>query len=223
MIIGLLLVAAMMACDEDQAELTGIEEAGSAVLAGADPGQHLARLQQELDLTDGQLTEIRAIFEEQHAKFQALRESAPEDREAARETFGELREETHARVSAVLTEEQKQRAEELMRSHASHGAWGARDPERHLARLQEKLDLTDSQVAQIRAIFEEQRAKFQALRENAPEDREAVHDAFRVLHEETHERMSKVLTEEQRERVEELMESHTGPRGAWRTWHDEEH
>jgi Spy/CpxP family protein refolding chaperone len=66
------------------------------------------------------VAEIRAIFEEQRPKFEALHGDASEDREGRREAFMELREETHARVSAVLTEEQRARFEELKRSHEGH-------------------------------------------------------------------------------------------------------
>jgi Spy/CpxP family protein refolding chaperone len=217
--VALLLAVTAAACEED--EVMGLDAQALAQVSGEDADEHLARLQERLDLTDEQVTELRAIFEEQRAKFQALRESAPEDREARREEFRELRAETHERVSEVLTEEQQERLGELVRSHAgSHGPWGVRDPERHLARLQERLDLTDAQVAQFRAIFEEQRAKFQALRESAPEDHEALHEAFGELHEETHERMSAVLTEEQRQRFEELKRSRAhGPRGPWHKGH----
>jgi Spy/CpxP family protein refolding chaperone len=204
--------------------MTGVEAQAIEIAQSSGEGaeRHMARLQEELGLTDEQAAELRAIFEEQHAKFQALRESAPEDREARREEFRELRGETHERVSALLTEEQKQRLEELHQSHGRfHGARGGHDPEQHLARLQEKLDLTDAQVVEIRAIFKEQRAKFQALHESAPEDREGRHEAFSELHAEIHERVSAVLTEEQRQRLEELMRSHARPHGAWGPGHQE--
>jgi Spy/CpxP family protein refolding chaperone len=77
------------------------------------------------------------------------------------------------------------------------------DPEEHLAKLQEELDLTDPQVEQIRAIFTEQHAKFEQLRDDEG-DRESKHEAFRKLREETHERIAAVLTEEQRSRLEEI-------------------
>ncbi len=223
----ILTVGALTACENDD-EMTGLEEAEAAALAQADgegPERHLARLQEELDLTDDQVTRLRAIFEEQHAKFEALRENAPEDPEARHEAFHALWEETHESVSAVLTEEQRQRLEELRESRDGfhggfHGAW---DPERHLTRLQEELDLNAEQVTQLRTIFEAQRAKFQALKESAPEDREARREAFRKLWAETHESVNQVLTEEQQARLEELRRSHMGshgpgfhgPRGDW--------
>ena len=224
MIGGLLLAGALItaACD-DEGEVTGIDDQSAALIeaTGAEADQHLAMLEEKLDLADEQVAQLRAIFEEQRPKFHALRQSAPEDREAQRQAFRALRAETHERVSAVLTDEQEQRLGELFRSHGKgHGPLGRWDPEQHLARLQEELDLTDEQVAQIRAIFEEHRAKVQALRESAPDDRDARHEAFHELHQEVHDRVRAVLTEEQRERFDELKDSHARSRGLWGRWHE---
>lgn len=77
-----------------------------------DPEEHMAKLQEELDLSAEQSEQIRAILAEQHAKFQALRGEGG-DRESKREAFMQHREETHARIREVLNEEQQTRLEEL--------------------------------------------------------------------------------------------------------------
>ncbi|CAN5787999.1 hypothetical protein BH20GEM1_BH20GEM1_10610 [soil metagenome] len=81
------------------------------------------------------------------------------------------------------------------------------DPEKRIEMLEEKLDLTEEQVAQVRAIFAEQGEKLRALKES--EDR----DGFRALHEETHARLAAVLDEAQRQKFEELREEHNQHRG----------
>lgn len=87
-----------------------------------DPEEHMAKLQEELDLDDQQVEQIRAIFAEQHAKFEQLREGEGGDRESRREAFRQLREETHERIRTVLNEEQRARLEELHAEHQkSHG------------------------------------------------------------------------------------------------------
>jgi len=214
--LSLLALGGFTACDED--EVAGLE---AQVIEGADDEKmerHLATLTEELDLTDEQATRIRAIFEEKHAEFQALRESAPEDHEARHEQFRALWEEARASMNEVLTDEQEARLEELHESRGHRGFKGGgfhgpHDPEEHLSRLTEALDLTDAQVAEIRAIFEEQRPKFEALHGDASEDREGRREAFMELREETHARVSAVLTEEQRARFEELKRSHEGHHG----------
>ncbi|HET6340570.1 MAG TPA: hypothetical protein VFG78_00115 [Gemmatimonadota bacterium] len=77
-----------------------------------DPEEHLAKLQEELNLDAQQTEQIRAIFAEQHAKFQALRE------------------ETHARIQEVLNDEQRARLEELhaeFKERHGHGPMGHGD------------------------------------------------------------------------------------------------
>jgi Spy/CpxP family protein refolding chaperone len=92
-----------------------------------DPEEHLAKLQEELDLTAEQTEQIRAIFAEQHAKFQALRDEGG-DRESKREAFRQHREETHARVREVLDDQQQARLEEL---HAEFQKRHGHGPEGH--------------------------------------------------------------------------------------------
>ncbi|MGH7564983.1 MAG: Spy/CpxP family protein refolding chaperone [Gemmatimonadota bacterium] len=97
------------------------------------------------------------------------------------------------------------------------------DPEEHLAKLQEELGLDDQQAEQIRAIFAEQHAAFERLREEEGGDRESRRDAFRQLHEETHARVQAVLNEQQRTRLEELRAEHRerhGDRGHGRSGHE---
>lgn len=93
-----------------------------------DPEEHVAKLQEELNLDAQQTEQIRAILAEQHAKFQALREEG--DRESNREAFRQHREETHARIQEVLNDEQRARLEELhaeFKERHGHGPMGHGD------------------------------------------------------------------------------------------------
>ena len=86
---------------------------GQDPMKGHDPDEHLSRLQEELDLTAEQTDQVRAIFAEQHARFQELREEEGGDPESRREAFRQHREETHARIREVLNDEQRARLDEL--------------------------------------------------------------------------------------------------------------
>ena len=90
-----------------------------------------------------------------------------------------------------------QAQEEGQRDHAE-GARHRHDPEQRLQHLQETLNLTETQVTQVRAIFAEQSEKRRALKES--ED----HEGLRALHEETHDRLASVLDEAQRAKLEDL-------------------
>ena len=85
--------------------------------------------------------------------------------------------------------------------HERHRGRG-HDPEKRIEHLREALDLTDEQVAQVRAIFGESEERRRALRESR--DREGM----RALHEEIHGRVAAVLDETQREKFESLKRGH---------------
>jgi Spy/CpxP family protein refolding chaperone len=86
------------------------------------------------------------------------------------------------------------------RNHAQ-GARHGHDPAKVIERLRESLDLTDSQVAEVRIIFTEEAEKRRDLRES--EDREGL----RVLRQETHDRLVAVLDENQKQKLEGLKEN----------------
>ena len=96
-----------------------------------------------------------------------------------------------------------------------HGRGGRENPERRLERLQRQLNLTEAQVTQVKALFEEGRTKMEALHANtavADEDKRAQGMA---IHKEEHEKLVALLTPEQKtkfEAMEQHMREH-GPRG----------
>lgn len=118
---GLLAIGTLTACENGE-EATGLEAEAAIALADERGVEgHLGKLQETLDLSDAQVAELRAIFEEQHETLRALHEGAPEDHEARHAAFREQMAEVHERMSAVLTEEQRQRLEEHVRSRAGSG------------------------------------------------------------------------------------------------------
>ena len=111
--------------------------------------KHMARMQQELGLTDEQVAEMRAI----------------------RQSGGSQEE-----VQAVLTEEQQSKAKEFrIEMKAPRGE--------RMSRMQQHLDLSDAQVAQMKEIREQGGS------------REEIHA---------------VLTQEQQEKLAELRRAHHG-------------
>ncbi len=96
---------------------------------------------------------------------------------------------------------------------------GARrmDPERRVEMLQRRLDLNDSQTAQVRQIFTESRAQMETLRSNAslaPEDRQAQ---IMTLHQGEQARIRAVLTPDQQAKFDAMQarmrERHSGEGG----------
>jgi Spy/CpxP family protein refolding chaperone len=111
-------------------------------------GWMLHRMTRELNLTDAQQTQIKSILQAQKAKTQPLREQLRQSRlsentattagtfdEAQARTFANKqaqimsdlmveRARTKSQIFAVLTPDQRQKAQQLMQEHRQHGRHG---------------------------------------------------------------------------------------------------
>ncbi len=86
----------------------------------------------------------------------------------------------------------------------------APDPERIVAKLSEELQLTDTQVEQIRTIFENQTEKrkkiFEEYSSQGRDGRRALREEMRALKKDTDSQIATLLTEEQIIKYEALQE-----------------
>ena len=149
----------------------------------------------QLDLTDNQKAQIRAI------------------RESAREQRGEHRgdraarraahQETRALIMDVLTPAQRAQAEQLRAAQATEGMT------RRIEHMTERLSLTPAQVTRITRIFEQSQTDRAGLRRMQGEERAA---AARALRESTKNAIEAVLTPAQRTQAAEMRENR-GRRG----------
>lgn len=99
---------------------------------GGNPERRLEMLQKHLNLTDDQTAQMKAIFEGQRAKMEAVHSNtalAPQDRHAQ---MMAIREDGEAKIHAILTPEQKTkfdvmqaRMREREQEHRRGGAQGA--------------------------------------------------------------------------------------------------
>lgn len=152
------------------------------------PEARLEHMTQELQLSPAQVEQLRRVFAEQRSNREARREEAREERQTARESM-------RARVDAILTPQQRQRAEALRETrHREH-------LDRRVQRMTEKLSLRPNQVTQVRRILEQTRERHEALG-RGPEHR----DAHRTLREQTRSQIEAVLDADQRARAAELHE-----------------
>jgi len=81
-----------------------------------------------------------------------------------------------------------------------------------LAKMTEQLDLTSAQAAQLNTIHEEQRAAFAKLAESMPEGERPDREQTKGLMHASREKMMKVLTPEQQEKLKAKRKNH-GQRG----------
>lgn len=179
------------------------------------PDQVMERLKERLDLTEAQEEAIRPIMEEKVQKRKELMERSGVDREAFRTEMQKLRESTDMKLGEILTDEQKGKYLQLkeerrswMHSGKRHGIWmhgGAkRSPEQVVSRLRERLGLNDEQVAEIQPIIkesiEQRREIFNNYKEKKSEIKLSMRDDMKALSDRTDDRLSKILTDEQKEK-----------------------
>ena len=72
-----------------------------------------AKVAEQVQLTDDQKAQVAKIEEEQRKEFTDLFTAGGGDREAARERMQEITKQTEEKLTAVLTDEQKTKLEEL--------------------------------------------------------------------------------------------------------------
>ncbi len=86
-----------------------------------DADERLARLTEQLDLSDEQAKELKPIVEEQTKKQEELFQNAGGDRETLRADMMKLLDETEEAYAEVLTEEQMNQYREMMQRRMRQG------------------------------------------------------------------------------------------------------
>ena len=202
------------------------------------PDQIVERLTDRLDLTAEQVEAIRPVIEEKVLKMNEIRENTGADRQAARTEIQKLRWNTERTLDEILTDEQLEKYLELRqkrhggmnrgKQHSGRMGKGLnRSPEQAIARLTDRLDLTDEQAAEIRPIIEEtmekRRAVFDKYGDQRQTTRQAMSSEMQAIGDETHEQLAPILTDEQMEELDAIQEerraradkrmNRSGPRG----------
>ena len=92
--------------------------------------------------------------------------------------------------------------------------WG---PDQQLARLSERLNLTDAQKAKIKPLLEEQHKQMMALRQDTSMTREERMAKFQQIHKQTFEKIHPILTSEQQKQLHQMQQmwQQRRGRGGW--------
>jgi periplasmic protein CpxP/Spy len=81
-----------------------------------------------------------------------------------------------------------------------------RGPEQQLARLSQRLNLTDEQQAKIKPLLEDQHKQMMALREDSSLSREERRAKFQEIRKQTMEKMNPILTSEQQKQLQQMQQ-----------------
>lgn len=157
--------------------------------------RRIERLDQQLDLTDAQQTQIRGILEKQAQDMKEHLADSKTDRDANRAYMHSQIEQTDQAISAVLTPEQQQEYAKLKADrkarfdHARNEAQNGRNDRNgrsvrngqmrgQLQRFAQELNLTDQQKDQLKQLVSEQREQMQTWRKDHPDASREERRAF---------------------------------------------
>jgi len=78
------------------------------------PDDRLKMLTTNLDLTNDQQTKIKPILESEQKKMEDLRNNSSDDRQAMRQKFQQLRDDTNSQIRALLDDKQKPKFDKML-------------------------------------------------------------------------------------------------------------
>lgn len=159
--------------------------------------RRVERMTEHLDLTEDQVPKVRQILADAQTQTLDVWERNRDDGEAARKEFRDVHKRTKAQLNEVLTDGQIAEAKKLRRKR--HRKFKGR----MLHRLDEKLDLTDDQEAQVKEILDDAHAQMRELREN---DEDPGRGQFKAIMKDASSKIEAVLTPEQAAEYAELKE-----------------
>lgn len=180
------------------------QQNGDAQGFGAGRGQGMRDSQaalQELGVTDEQKTKIQTILKNYRASIMEIMKSTDTPAQKA-EKIKPLRKDALGAIKAVLTAEQFKKAQ---KAKLFDRLFGDANPGMKLMRILQQLDLTDAQKADMKVIVQDQMKQTKAIRENASLTLEQKREAIRPIRKATEEKIKALLTQEQKDKLKELM------------------
>jgi Spy/CpxP family protein refolding chaperone len=202
----------LLALADDIEEVSVVTD-NAAPLPSDGPRPNLNRLQSELNLTDDQIIQIDAIITATRDLLTPIHEQVRDGsltREEARTQIEAIREDKKTQIEAVLTTEQAEKFAELRHQHGRQF---------NRKRLADFLNLTDDQVAQIKALMGTRKDELQSIREQVEAGtltREDARTQLQALRESERDEITALLNADQLEKFNTLQKHSRfgfGPRG----------
>jgi len=197
----------------DDIEEVSVASDNSATLPNDRPRPNLDRLQSELSLTDDQVAQIDAIITGTRDLLTPIHEQVRDGsltREEARTQIEAIRDDKKTQIEAVLTTEQAEQFAELRQQHGRQF---------NRQRLADFLNLTDDQVAQIKAFMQTRKDELQSIREQVEAGmltREEARTQLQALRKSERDQITALLNADQLVKFNSLQQHSQfgfGPRG----------
>jgi len=89
-----------------------------------DPERRTKMMKDRLSLSDAQAAQVKAVFEDERTKSQALMADQSGDRDAMRAKMGDIRKDSEGRIAAILTPDQKAKWDAMRAEQQRRGPGG---------------------------------------------------------------------------------------------------
>lgn len=158
-------------------------------------------MMKELILTQSQKEQIKASHDGYKKQLMELNKNEGITVKEARDKKEALRKEHKDKMMALLTPEQKDKLIQLKKDGAvKHEAMAAK----RLDKMKANLNLSDAQVAKIKAAKETTHAQLKAIKENEQLSRTEKKEQLMALKEQNKNSFKNILTPEQLSKMEEI-------------------
>lgn len=170
------------------------------------------------NLTDEQRSKIESLNDSYKEKYMDLKKNEELDDEIRKKALSDLRKQKHEDFKQILTEEQLAEMKKQREYHKSmkgkKGHYYKGDAQKHkhrrgamIERIDEKVNLTDSQKEKMKEIKKVYAPKYQKLKKDETISKEDKKEGFSKIRKEQHQEMMNVLTDGQREKLKKHHEA----------------
>ena len=161
------------------------------------------QITEKLNLTDEQKQQFKAINEDFKSRMDELKKSNLSGDEAKEKKQALLKERTE-KVQALLTAEQKQQMKAFRKEGGNKGEMAGKN---RREKMKSTLNLSDEQVAKMKAQRQEFKSKEEAIKNNESLTSDQKNEQLKSLREERKNSFKSNLTPEQLKKMEEMKHS----------------
>jgi len=164
------------------------------------PKHQQMRMVKQLNLSQDQKKQAKAINEDARKKMQELDKNESITVKAMRDRKYAIQKERKAKMDGLLTAEQKAKQTQLRAEHKAKKEAGYA---KRLDKMKSNLSLTDEQVVQLKTQRAATIAKAEQIKNNESLGRSQKKEQLMALTTEARDKRNKILTPEQRKKMEE--------------------
>ncbi|MEO7306471.1 MAG: hypothetical protein ABIR78_15390 [Ferruginibacter sp.] len=168
---------------------------------------HKGMMAKELNFSEDQKKQAKTINEDFRKKMQELNKNENITVKEQRNRKSAILKERKAKMDGLMTAEQKTKMEQLKAERKVKREEGYA---KRMDKMKTELNLSDDQVAKLKAQHSSMHAKAESIRNNESLSREQKKEQMMTLKADAKEQHSKILTAEQLKKQEEMRKNHSG-------------